>query len=59
MCLAGIEAELKALIARKQAAEAAEIKAKATMVRPKPQSRPIASTSADKTIPTFRRLPAT
>ena len=59
MCLAGIEAEMAALVARKQAAEAAEIKAKAATAQAKPQPRPIVSTAADKTVPTFRRLPAT
>lgn len=61
MCIAGIEAELAVLIARKQAADAAELKAKAATAQARPQPRLVTSTVtvADKTVPTFRRLPAT
>jgi hypothetical protein len=59
MCLAGIEAEMKALIARKQAAEAVTVKPKVALPQLDPSHTRKDRATTDQTIPTLRQRPAT
>ena len=54
MCLAGIEAEMAALVARKQAAEVTEVNSKTIPAQPELRKRIEKRKTADRTISTLR-----